>query len=43
MKPNQPRGVEYGRDPNFMQIRKVFEDFADLERITEIQLDLRGF
>jgi len=27
-----------------MQIRKVFEDFADLEqRITEIQLNLRGF
>jgi len=36
--------VEHGRYHYFMQIRKVFEDFADLEqRITEIQLNLRGF
>ena len=39
-----PDGVEHGRSHYFMQIRKVFEDFADLEqRITEIQLTLRGF
>jgi len=39
-----PNGVEHGRVPYFMQIRKVFEDVADLgQRITEIQLNLRGF
>jgi len=39
-----PDGVDHGRSHYCMQIRKVFEDFADLEQhITEIQLTLRGF